>query len=88
MDNGHAVGLQGVTVNERLSDELAPGIDILNFLRSQILSLLKLEDIFFSVNYLQGTVRKNCSDISGVVPTALVDCLFGGFRIFEVAFED
>lgn len=64
-------------------------VDILNFIRSNILSLLKFEDIFFSVDDFNG-VRSghHLSHISSFQPPIGCDRLLSHVGLFVVAQED
>ena len=77
-----------ITIEKSLCNILTSNIYIFNFLRGNIFTLAKLEDIFFTIYNFKGSIRKNNSDISSMVPTLLINGLFCVFFIFVVLLEN
>jgi hypothetical protein len=58
-----------------------------NFIRGNVLSLGKLENILLSVDDLESTIRKEHANVSSVNPAFSINSLASLFRLAEISFE-
>ena len=79
--------LQALAVNEHLFNKLRLHINILDFLRHDVLALAQLEDMLFAINNLKRPVRVPSTNVACVMPALRVDRLGCSLRIFEVSLE-
>ena len=84
MNNTDIIILKWISINKNISNKLHSSINILNFLRSNILSLTQFINIFFSINYLQSSIWKDNANISWMIPSIAIYCLFCILRIFII----
>ena len=71
-DDGDDAILQRVTIEPELSDPTRGGELQLNVLGGNVLSLSELEDVLLTIDDSKGTVFSELSDITSVVPAALL----------------
>lgn len=87
-DHSHTCVLEGVTVEEGLLDHSGQRHDLLDLLRSDVLSLRELEDVLGTVNNLDRSIREDHADISRQEPAIISEGLCGLIWSLEVASED
>ena len=79
--------MKGVSVNENLSDVGRLAQLLLNLVRSDVLTLGKLENVLLTIYDLKGTVGKEGTDVTGVNPTLGINGLLGLFWMTEITLE-
>ena len=78
---------KGITVSHALSDIGRLNVDVLEFLRGDVFTLGKLEDVLCSVDDLNGTIWSNLADISRSEPS-VVEAFSSLLLILVVARHD
>ena len=71
-DYADAAVLKRVAVHEALSDHWRQAHDILDLLRSDILTLRQLEDVLRPVNDLDRAVREDLNDVTRLEPAGMI----------------
>ena len=72
-DNGDQLGLEGVPIDEDLSDEGRARINVLDFLGGHVFALGELEDVLLPVDDLQATSFDPGTHVARVEPTVGVE---------------
>ena len=67
-------------MHENVVDPRGPLVNVLNFLRRDVLPLLQLENVLLPVDDLQRVVGPDEPDVAAVEPAVLVDGLSGLLR--------
>ena len=88
MNDGNSIVFEGISIKESFCNILISGINVLNFFRRNILSLLELEDIFLPIDDLESSIGQNHANISRVIPSIFINCLFSVFGIFKIFRKD
>jgi hypothetical protein len=68
-DNGDEVVLKAISIDEVLMDDVALLESVFKLVRNDVLTLRKLENVLLSIDDLDGSIRENGTDITGVNPT-------------------
>ena len=79
--------LEGVTVDEDLSDLRDLRVNVLELLWGDVLSLRELENVLRAICDLDGTVGEDDANIARVDPAILREGLLGTTRILEIPLE-
>jgi hypothetical protein len=81
--------MKGISMQEYLRDKRTLRVEAFNPIRSEVLSLLKLEDVLFSINDPKAVVLGiQLCHISSLEPSILSDGLPGHIRLLVIAKED
>lgn len=87
-DDGYEPTLKRVTVNKDLGRVGRLNVNVLELLWRNIFTLRKLENVFRTINNLDGTVGQDHADITRCEPSVFIESLGSLLGVLEVALED